>query len=74
MLYRLTIRPAYGRTYKTAEEVRKDWDANLDFFIVETQQYVNRTDFAKYGNPLDFLMYFAFFNGLPVVFYHPTCE
>lgn len=30
----LVLVPAYGRTYKTVEAARKDWDAGKDFRIL----------------------------------------
>lgn len=32
---RLTVTPAYGRDYKSAKEVRADFDANKDFMICD---------------------------------------
>lgn len=45
----LTVVPAYGRDYKTAVEVKRDWDKNLDFLIRDIScrydgKYVNKED------------------------------
>lgn len=31
----MTLTPAYGRDYKSAKEVKADWDANKDFIIAD---------------------------------------
>ena len=42
----MTLLPAYGRDYKSAKAVLKDWDANKDFLIGD--------DFhGGYGRPVN---------------------
>jgi hypothetical protein len=31
----MTLTPAYGRDYKSAKEVKADWNANKDFVIAD---------------------------------------
>lgn len=31
----MTLTPAYGRDYKSAKDVKADWDANKDFIIAD---------------------------------------
>ena len=31
----MTLTPAYGRDYKSAKDVKADWDANKDFVIAD---------------------------------------
>jgi hypothetical protein len=31
----MTLTPAYGRDYKSAKEVKADWEANKDFIIAD---------------------------------------
>jgi hypothetical protein len=31
----MTLTPSYGRDYKSAKEVKADWDANKDFTIAD---------------------------------------
>lgn len=31
----MTLTPAYGRDYKSAKEVKADWEANKDFTIAD---------------------------------------
>lgn len=55
----ILVRPAYGRKYSTKEQVLADWDANKDFVMMNhTSKYISKRDFAKYGNPLDRIIYF----------------
>lgn len=49
----LTVLPAYGRDYRTAEEVLNDWNADKDFRISDIScpfdgKYVNRRDANNY--------------------------
>ena len=41
--------PAYGRDYTSAAKVKSDWNANKDFRIPATGQYVNKEDAQQYG-------------------------
>lgn len=47
----ITVRPAYGRDYKTAKAVKADYEAGKDFVIVEFGhdygRYINKDDHAK---------------------------
>ena len=46
----LMVRGAYGRTYKTSEQVIADWDAGKDFQIVPNGPYCSkRDDYAALG-------------------------
>lgn len=42
----LSAVPAYGRDYRSAKEVRADWEAGKDFRIEDMRQsgYVNKAD------------------------------
>ncbi len=44
MLNTLTLRPAYGRKYKTMQEALTDWNNGKDFFITETNCYCSIRD------------------------------
>lgn len=41
---------AYGRKYKTAEDVKRDWEQNRDFYIVRGSMYsyINKKDWEIY--------------------------
>ena len=44
-----TLVPAYGRDYKSAKEVKADWDAGKDFqianaFSPDDGKYINKAD------------------------------
>ncbi len=52
----MNIKPAYGRTYKSVDDVMKDWDANIDF-KVWNGPYLNKRNWEKYGSPLDSIVY-----------------
>ena len=43
--------PAYGRDYRTADEVQAAWDAGKDFRDLATGRYLNNADAAKYLEP-----------------------
>ena len=50
----LTITPAYGRDYTTAEAAKADWEANKDFQIASVNSpncgaYINKADAALFG-------------------------
>lgn len=47
----LTIGPAYGRDYKTADEAFKAWIEGKDFYIYTPGQasYLNRYDLEEYN-------------------------
>jgi hypothetical protein len=54
MTKRLTVLPAYGRDYKTAEAARKDWAAGKDFIISDffnpyDGKYINKEDADRSG-------------------------
>lgn len=45
----ITVLPAYGRDYKSAKDVKADWDANKDFVICDIMspddgRYINKQD------------------------------
>ena len=40
----MTLVPAYGRDYKSAQAVLDDWNADKDFIDTESGRYVNKTD------------------------------
>lgn len=44
----MTLGAAYGRQYKTAKEIKEDWDNNKDFVILDVFHgggtYVNKAD------------------------------
>lgn len=42
----MTLTPAYGRDYKSAKEVKADWDTGKDFII---QDFVS-SDCGRYVN------------------------
>jgi len=44
----IEVMPAYGRDYKSQAEVKKDWNANLDFRAY-TGQYINKSDAKRLG-------------------------
>lgn len=49
-----TLTPAYGRDYKSAKEVRQDWDSSKDFIIADNfdpydGKPINREDAMKAG-------------------------
>jgi len=53
-MQRLTIVPAYGRDYKTAESARLDWQNNKDFIINDMSspydgKPINRLDADQIG-------------------------
>lgn len=49
-----TLMPAYGRDYKTADAVKRAWEANKDFKI-HGGPYINKSDAERYGVPQDFV-------------------
>ena len=45
----MTLTPAYGRDYKSAKQVKADWDAGKDFVCVDMfggndGRYINKAD------------------------------
>lgn len=48
----IQLKPAYGRTYKSASEVRKDWKAGKDFRLYGTNTYCSARDFDE----IDYMM------------------
>ena len=48
--------PAYGKTYKTKEEVREAWDNNVTFKTYNGP-YLDKKNWKKYGSPLDSLTF-----------------
>lgn len=52
----LTLIPAYGRDYNSAESVLKDWDKGKDFRIMNADysggSYINKSDFYRYRNEI----------------------
>ena len=44
---RLTLMPAYGRDYKSKQEVLADWNAGKDFRIATASGYINKEDAIK---------------------------
>ena len=55
----ISVMPAYGRKYETADQVMEAWNADKDFKMVEGP-YINRSDWIKYGNRLDYVVYTPF--------------
>lgn len=45
----LEVIPAYGRDYKTPEEVLTAWEQNLDFQVAPFGPYVNKQDADNFG-------------------------
>ena len=43
---------AYGRKYKTAEDVKRDWEQDRDFYIVRGSMYsyINKKDWEIYDS------------------------
>lgn len=37
-----TLLPAHGRDYKSAKAAKADFDANKDFVLAQTGQYINK--------------------------------
>ena len=44
----MTLTPAYGRDYKSAEAVLTDWKRDFDFVVALTGQKANRADLTNY--------------------------
>lgn len=40
----MTVRGAYGRTYKSGKAMKEDWMNNLDFQDVQTGSYITRDE------------------------------
>ena len=53
MLRELTVVGAYGRKYSKKAAVLKDWNANLDFRIVDGP-YINKADALRYDCSIRF--------------------
>jgi hypothetical protein len=51
----MILTPAYGRDYKSAADVKADWEANKDFVIAsigkDMGRYCNKQDAETYGMP-----------------------
>ena len=49
----ITVMPAYGRDYETAEGAIADWLADKDFFICTPgyPSYLNKADAERFGTP-----------------------
>jgi len=50
----MTLTPAYGKDYKSAKEVKEDWEAGKDFVINDIMSpndgsYINKEDAIKAG-------------------------
>lgn len=45
----IEVTPHYGRTYDTQAAVRKDWDADKDFFDPASRRAVNKSDAERYN-------------------------
>lgn len=41
-MYKLYVYPAYGRTYKTAKQLKADWEAGKDFKT--DQGYISKSE------------------------------
>jgi hypothetical protein len=41
-----TLTPAYGRDYKSAKELKEDFEANKDFILQPSGQYINKEQIA----------------------------
>lgn len=53
----IIVGPAYGRKYSDVDQILADWKANKDFRIEGNGPYMNKSDWKKYGNPLDYVSY-----------------
>lgn len=42
----LPLRPAYGRDYKTEDQLKADWELDKDFMCA-SGQYINKSDFER---------------------------
>ena len=43
------LKPAFGKSYETEAEVRRDWENGVDFAIINGgYSYMNSRDFEKY--------------------------
>ena len=51
----IVVTGAYGRKYKTGEDVYKDWIGNKDFYILKGSDYgyINKADWDKYNKGWD---------------------
>jgi len=47
----MTLTPAYGRDYTSAEAVKADWDANKDFLIADVSSPYNGKPLNKQDAP-----------------------
>lgn len=45
----ITVRGAYGRTYKNQAQIKKDWEDGKDFICVDMMHsgYINKNDAPK---------------------------
>ncbi len=43
------VQGAYGRSYNNLIAAKIDWNANLDFVMMNGHTYVNKSDHEKYG-------------------------
>lgn len=53
--WEMTVTPAYGKDYKTADDVFAAWMRNKDFYIMTPgyPSYLNKEDAEIYGLPND---------------------
>ena len=47
------VQGAYGRSYNNLINAKRDWNANLDFVMMNGHTYVNKSDHEKYGRHQD---------------------
>lgn len=47
----MTLTPAYGRDYTSAEAAKADWDANKDFLIADVSSRYNGKPINKQDAP-----------------------
>jgi hypothetical protein len=45
----ITVKPMYGRDYKSKKSVQEAWDEEKDFIMYETGQHINKRDHKKYS-------------------------
>ena len=45
----IQVKGAYGRRYSNLIIAKTDWNANLDFLMMNGHTYINRKDHEKFG-------------------------
>lgn len=57
MLHSVTLIPAYGRKYKTVEDMLIAWNAGKDFMIRELQCYCSIRDLPEFRRQMYYVCY-----------------